>query len=239
MDFVDLSVAECAAGGPSAHGLGECGETVCALLADVEECGVGVCEHSGDLVLGSVHKVGPPDCGDDDSLGASAGALGDFGLGSAVGGHDLVGVGDVEVDELLVALECKCQNILSALVAVAEAVGHDAGTAHDRLYGGGCGGELAGELVGDRFLHSGGDEFESCGNDYSEGALGTRYELVEIVSGHVCPDVVVSGLDDGPVEENELHVEDDVLGGAVLVGSDTDGVGGKPLPDGLAGLEGV
>ena len=107
--------------------------------------------------------------------------------------------------------------------------------ADERLDGGVCLGESSCDLVCEGFGDSGRVCLEGGGGDDSDRSLGTGDDLVEVVGGHVGADVVVTGLDDGSVLQDDLKVEDGVLGGSVLVGSVSGGVGAHPLADGDPG----
>ena len=229
VDLLDVSVGKCpSAGLPSAAGLDGGFDVIHAVAAD--ESGVPVDDH-GHLGVG-FGKVGDGD----DCLELVAGRLVDrIGLLSAVGLEDGIGLGRIGVDECLCALVVEEEHGLSVGDLEGEPHGLEVGVADECLDS--CVGlcESSGDLVGEGFGDSGRICLEGGGGDDSDCSLGSGEDLVEVVSGHVCADVVVTGLDDGSVLQDDLEVEDGVPGGSVFVASVSGGVGTHPLADGGPG----
>ena len=148
-------------------------------------------------------------------------------LGRSDAGHDLVGLLEVEVHELLGALE-----------------GHDADGSVEgdleglegRVVGDGLEGLLhlpgVGEGVGDGLGDALGVHPEGDLGDDGEPSGGGAQGLDEVVPAHVVADLVESGLEDPALVVDGDDVVDAVLDGAVLEGADSRLLGVDPVLDG-------
>ena len=182
----------------------------------------------GHVPQGDVHGCGVGvDAGADSDVAELVVHDGLVGLRRAgVAHHGVEGL-EVRVDELLCALEGDD----SEVAVEGDLQGLDRGALPDgledllHLVGGG-------ELVPDGLGHAEGVDLECDVGDDGEPSGGRGEGLDHVVSGHVVADLVVSGLQELPGGVDGADVDDGVLDGSVLVGSDSVGLGVDPVLDG-------